>query len=173
MASKRVAKSAVDWASFAQRVPPSQTEIFRAFKAKSESFVSRIHQFPEELPKIDWAMYKSKIAMPGIVDTFEKAYQSVSVPYPKDKANTKAKVDAEQKDAAAVSAKEIAKAREEIATAQAFVSKLQSLPPLEEFTQQMVADYFPEQARNPWEKPSIWPHTKYNQIGGTDSHEIK
>ena len=53
------------------------------------------------------------------------------------------------------------------------VDKLQSLPPLEEFTQQMVADYFPEQARNPWEKPSIWPHTKYNQIGGTDSHEIK
>jgi len=36
-------------------------------------YIFRIHQFPEELPKIDWAMYKSKIAMPGIVDTFEKA----------------------------------------------------------------------------------------------------
>ena len=30
---------------------------------------------------------------------FYLQYQSVSVPYPKDKANIKAKVDAEQKDA--------------------------------------------------------------------------
>ncbi|MRC56960.1 hypothetical protein GH877_30355, partial [Bacillus thuringiensis] len=85
--------------------------------------------------------------MPGLVDNFEKAYQSVTVPYPKDKANMKAKIDTEQKEAVAVSVKEIAKAREEIATAQAFVSKLESLPPLEEFTQQMASDYFPEQAR--------------------------
>ena len=41
MAARRVAKSAVDWAAFAERVPANQKEAFRAFKAKSDFLVSR------------------------------------------------------------------------------------------------------------------------------------
>jgi len=41
MASRRIAKSAVDWAAFAERVPVNQREAFRAFKAHSESFVAK------------------------------------------------------------------------------------------------------------------------------------
>ena len=38
---RRVAKSAIDWAAFAERVPPNQIDAFRAFKARSEMFVSK------------------------------------------------------------------------------------------------------------------------------------
>ncbi len=41
MAARRVAKSVVDWAAFAERVPPNQKEAFRALKAKSDMLVSR------------------------------------------------------------------------------------------------------------------------------------
>ena len=41
MAGKRVAKSLVDWAAFAERVPPAERDIFRLFKAKSTGFVTK------------------------------------------------------------------------------------------------------------------------------------
>merc|ERR1712004_802336 len=84
MASKRIAKSAVDWAEFSARVPKWQVDAFRAFKNKSDTFVGSVHKYPEALPSIDWSVYKSKIAMSGLVDSFEKAYNSVTVPYPND-----------------------------------------------------------------------------------------
>lgn len=40
---------------------------------------------PAEPLKIDWAAYRNKIAVPGLVDNFEKAYNAVKVPYPEDK----------------------------------------------------------------------------------------
>ena len=41
MASRRVAKTAVDWAAFVDRVPALQKDAFRAFKARSDMFISR------------------------------------------------------------------------------------------------------------------------------------
>lgn len=41
MAAKRIAKSAVDWVAFAERVPVNQRDAFRAFKAHSEAFVAK------------------------------------------------------------------------------------------------------------------------------------
>lgn len=39
--AKRLSKSAVNWAAFAERVPPNQVEAYRALKAKSDGFVSQ------------------------------------------------------------------------------------------------------------------------------------
>lgn len=43
---------------------------------------------PAEPPKIDWSLYKSKIAVPGMVDNFEKLFSAVKIPYPEDKYST-------------------------------------------------------------------------------------
>lgn len=40
---------------------------------------------PSEPLKIDWAAYKSKITIPGLVENFEKSYNAVKIPYPEDK----------------------------------------------------------------------------------------
>lgn len=40
---------------------------------------------PETPPKIDWAYYKKNIPVPGLVDKFQKEYESFKVPYPADK----------------------------------------------------------------------------------------
>lgn len=50
--------------------------------------VFRMLASPAEPLKIDWASYKKTVAVPGLVDTFEKAYAAVKIPYPEDKYTT-------------------------------------------------------------------------------------
>lgn len=50
---------------------------------------------PEAPPKIDWAYYKKSIPIAGLVDKFQKEYESVKVPYPVDKYTSE--IEAEEK----------------------------------------------------------------------------
>jgi len=172
MAARRVTKSAIDWAAFAERVPPNQKDAFRALRQKSDMFVSKVHRFPENLPQIDFAAYSSKLSNAAIVSEFEKSYKALSVAYPKDKNNLKGQVDAEEKEAQAQAKKWIADARKQIEVSQAMLSKIDSVPNPSVMTHEMYADYFPEQARNPWERPTFWPHTKSYQPEN-DPHTCK
>jgi len=172
MAARRVAKSAVDWAAFAERVPPNQKDAFRAFRQKSDMFVSKVHRFPENLPQIDFATYASKLSTPALVTEFEKAYKALTVAYPKDKNNMRTQIDAEEKEAQGQTKKWIAEARKQIDDSKAMLDKIDSVPSPDTMTHEMYADYFPEQARNPWERPTFWPHTKSYQPEN-DPHTCK
>lgn len=44
-----------------------------------------MNAYPEAASKIDWGFYKKNIALPGLVDKFQKEYEAFSVPYPADK----------------------------------------------------------------------------------------
>jgi len=158
-----LAKSAVDWTAFAERVPPNQKDAFRAFKSKSDLFVSKVHRYPENLPAIDFASYASKLGNAAFVTEFEKAYKSVTVAYPKDTGNLKAQVEAEEKEAQAQSKKFVENARKQVEASKAMLAKIDSVPGPGVMTHEMYADYFPDQARNPWERPTFWPHTKSYQ----------
>jgi len=172
MASRRVAKSTLDWAAFAERVPKNQIDAYRAFKTKSDLFVSNVHKHPESLPAIDWSAYKSRIAMPGLVEAFETAYASVTVPYPADPDNVKAAVDAQEQEAAAKTKEHVAKIEEVITNAKKLLANVDSVPAPEVMTQEMYFDYFPTHARNPWDRPTFFPHT-HNEQPGNDPHEVK
>lgn len=165
MAGRRIAKSAVDWAKFAERVPPDQMEFFRALKGKSDVLVSRIHKYPEALPKIDWAYYKDRIAKPGMVDSFQKAYGSVTVAYPQDKDGLKKAIDAKQKEAEASTAKHVAELNKQLEELKLLLKKLDTLPPLDEMSHEMWAEYFPDKYRTE-HKPTFYPHHKRDQPGG-------
>jgi F-type H+-transporting ATPase subunit d len=39
---------------------------------------------PETAPKIDWAYYRGRIPVQGMVDDFRKKYESLNIPYPID-----------------------------------------------------------------------------------------
>lgn len=65
MASRRVAVSSIDWAEFAKKIPAAQRPAFNALKNKQDAYVRRISALPENLPKIDFASYKTKIQVPG------------------------------------------------------------------------------------------------------------
>ncbi|CAH1794234.1 unnamed protein product [Owenia fusiformis] len=165
MASKRVARSVVNWGQFAERVHPNQREYFRAFKAKSENFVNRVHKNPESLPKIDFDFYKARIAIPGLVEEMQKGYAALNISYPTDKQNLKSSIDTESKAAAEklTELKDVAAKMRQ--GAQDVIDKIDKLPSPDEMTMEMYTDYFPEQKLDPENNPTFWPHTKNYQPG--------
>lgn len=44
----------------------------------------RVLANPPEPPKINWSVYKNAVPVPGMVDTFQKQYEALKVPYPAD-----------------------------------------------------------------------------------------
>eukprot|EP00745_Piridium_sociabile_P023865 TRINITY_DN37396_c0_g1_i1.p1 TRINITY_DN37396_c0_g1~~TRINITY_DN37396_c0_g1_i1.p1 ORF type:complete len:188 (+),score=47.28 TRINITY_DN37396_c0_g1_i1:46-564(+) len=172
MAGRRIARSAVDWAAFKERVPPRQQEYYRAFKAKNDNFVNKVHQFAEELPKIDFAFYKARLSNPALADQFQKAYDSISVPYPTDKSNMMKDIDADQKAAGDMSKVYIAERQEEINDAKLLLSKIDNLPKPDEMTMEMYAYYFPNLALDPVKRPTFWPHLPNMQPGHKDCHNV-
>merc|ERR1711963_1253899 len=84
MASRRVAATSVNWAEFAKKVPASQKASFQALKQKVDTFQRSVPALPEKAPAIDFAAYKPKIAVAGMVDEFQKKYEALDIPYPKD-----------------------------------------------------------------------------------------
>jgi F-type H+-transporting ATPase subunit d len=169
MAGRRISKSLVDWAAFAERVPPNQRDAFRAFKTKSDMFVSKVHRFPEKLAPIDFAHYQSKLANPAMVAEFEKQYKTLTIPYPVDKDNVKSKIGQEEQAAKASTDQQIADAKKVISDCKAILTKIDSVPNPDVMTNEMYVDYFPAQALDPEKRPTFWPHTKSYQ---PDKHTI-
>ena len=86
MAAQRISASSVNWVEFARKIPAAQKASFQAFKQKSDGFVRAVNALPEAAPKIDFDAYRSRIAVPGMVDDFQKKYEALQIPYPKDNA---------------------------------------------------------------------------------------
>lgn len=51
---------------------------------------------PENPPAIDWAYYKARVPVAGMVDDFQKQYSALTIPYPPD--TLSAQVDAQEKE---------------------------------------------------------------------------
>jgi len=94
MAGKRILKSSMDWAIVAERVPPLQKDQLAAFKARSVTYMRKALSLPEEAPKIDWSHYKSKVSNKSLIESFEKQYAALKIPYHKADAEY-AEIDAE------------------------------------------------------------------------------
>ena len=94
MAARKVA---INWTEFAKKVPEAQQAAFRAFQRKHFDLVKKVNSLPAELPKIDWDKYRKGITVPGMVDEWQKAYESLDIPYPKAKDNHLAKVSTARK----------------------------------------------------------------------------
>eukprot|EP00088_Acartia_fossae_P028938 TRINITY_DN2973_c1_g2_i3.p1 TRINITY_DN2973_c1_g2~~TRINITY_DN2973_c1_g2_i3.p1 ORF type:complete len:168 (+),score=61.77 TRINITY_DN2973_c1_g2_i3:31-534(+) len=94
MASKRVTASALDWGAMALKVRPEQKNGFNGLKMKVDKHLRAVNSLPADLPKVDFAAYKSRIAVPGMVDNFEKAYAGLQIPYPSDQGRL-AEIDAQ------------------------------------------------------------------------------
>ncbi|KAK4297149.1 hypothetical protein Pmani_030409 [Petrolisthes manimaculis] len=156
MASKRVAASAVDWAALAARVPQSQKGMFNAFKGKSDAYLRRVLTAPENLPKIDFNAYKARIAVPGMVEEFQKKYEAIEVPYPAD---TYSAQITEVQNASAVETQEFIKGSEaRIVKIKEDLAQWENMIPFEQMTMEEFAEQFPSETID-LDNPTFWPHT--------------
>lgn len=162
MSAKRIASSAVNWSAIAERVPPVQRISFNNFKNKSDKYLRAVQANPEQSPKIDWAFYKAKVAVPGLVDAFQKNYDALKVPYPADTVSASIAAQAKQVAADVEQFKHSSKAR--IAEHHAAIEHLKSLLPFDQMTMEDYRDAYPDLALDTENRPTFWPHTPEEQL---------
>ncbi|XP_061232946.1 ATP synthase subunit d, mitochondrial [Neopsephotus bourkii] len=155
MAGRRAAIKAIDWAAFAERVPPSQRPMFNALKTRSDALSARLAALPEKPPTIDWAYYKSAVAKAGMVDEFQQKFSALKIPEPVDTQTSK--INAQEQEAAKSAAEYVQASKARIAQYEQELQKLKNMIPFEQMTFEDLHEAFPE-TRLDKEKYPYWPH---------------
>lgn len=161
MAARRITQSSINWSALAERVPPNQKNSFIAFKSRSDKYLRSVLANPEQSPKIDWAYYKNRVAVPGLVDTFQKSYEALKVPYPAD--NLTVQVEAQRKEIIGEIEQFKKESEQRIAEHQKELERIKSLLPYDQMTLEDFRDAHPELALDPINRPTFWPHTPEEQ----------
>lgn len=169
MAAKRISQSSINWAALSERVPPQQKDKFLAFKSRTDKYVRAMLANPEQSPKIDWAVYKSKIPNVALVETFQKQYEALKVPYPVD--TLSAEVDKLRTKVQADIVNFKKESEERIVQHKAEVERIKGLLPYGQMTMEDFKDAHPELALDPLNKPTFWPHDEDIQPGYVDPNE--
>jgi len=164
MASKRVAKSAVEWAKFEKLVPKPDVGEFQSLKNRSMTYVNRVSGLPEALPSIDWAQYKRRTkAFAGVVEDFEKKYASLTVPYPGAPSDSLNQISKQEQEEVVHQKKYAQGAAEQVKQWEEDLKRWTSLPPVGHMTKGEQVEYFPDLVIDLRKQPSIFPHTEeYN-----------
>lgn len=162
MAARRVAASSVDWLAIAARVPEAQKPLFNAFKGKSDGYLRSVLSLPAEMPKINFAAYKARIAVPGMVDAFEKQYSALQIPYPADTYSSQ--IDEVQKEVAVETETFIKESEGRIAKLQTELAEWEKMIPYDQMTMEEMVEAFPNMSVNV-ANPTLWPHTPEDQPG--------
>jgi len=163
MAAKRIASSAINWTAMAERVPDSQRPMFISLKAKSDGYLRRVLSNPETPPKLNFAEYKSKIPIAGLVDSLQKQFEALKVPYPADKLTSE--VNAQEKQAESAVKQFVADSNGRIGEHSKKLANWDDVLPFEEMTLEDSKEMFPELVIHPLTNPTFWPHTPEEQIG--------
>ncbi|KAK7789663.1 hypothetical protein R5R35_003071 [Gryllus longicercus] len=162
MAAKRITNINIDWTALADRVPEAQRPLLAAFKAKSDGYLRRMIANPQQPPKIDWSYYTSRVPVKGMVADFQKQYDALAIPYPKDTYTSL--IDAQEKEALKEIAEFVKASNARIASYEEEVKRLKSLVPFENMTMEEFFQAYPEQGFDP-KKPTFWPHIPEEQPG--------
>lgn len=91
-----------------------------------------------------------------MVDAFQKQYEALKVPYPAD--TVSAQVDAQRSQVDKDIKDFIATSNARIAELEKQIQHLKSMLPFEQMTMEDFKDAYPEQAIDPINNPTFWPH---------------
>ena len=144
MASKRIAKTSVEWAKLQKLLPQEQHHVYNNLLAKNFQFTSKVASLPENLPKIDFESYRKQLGNPSVIDKLEKNYLAFQAPYPKDSENALSKIDQAERQEEASLAEFMKEISQKIEGLRAEKFRLTNVPPLEEMTKELEVYYFPD-----------------------------
>ncbi|XP_048870630.1 ATP synthase subunit d, mitochondrial-like [Brienomyrus brachyistius] len=155
MSGRRAALKAIDWVSFAERVPPNQKSLFNALKTRSDGLAARLSSLPEKPTTIDWSYYRKAVAKPGLVDEFEKRFAALKVPEPVDTQTSK--IDTQEQEASKSAVAYIQESKARIAVYEEELEKFKNMIPYDQMTIDDLNSVFPETKLDKVKHP-YWPH---------------
>jgi hypothetical protein len=77
-------------------LPFSEREPVWCALIRETTLLYSLNSYPEKPQPINWDHYRKNVAVPGLVDSFLKQYEGLSVPYPKD--TTSASIDKRERE---------------------------------------------------------------------------
>lgn len=125
---------------------------------------------PENAPKIDWDAYRKSVPIAGMVDAFQKQYEALKVPYPAD--SMSAQVDAQKQQAQKEIENFISASKNRIAEHESSIAHVKSLLPFNQMTMEDYRDAYPDEALDPINRPTFWPHTPEEQLENNPKDEV-
>lgn len=161
MATRRIAQSSINWSALGERVPLDQKTKFIAFKARSDKYLRSVLANPEQSPKIDWAFYKNRVAIPGLVETFQKSYDALKIPFPAD--NLTNQIEAQRKEVQNDIAQFKAESETRIAEHKKELERIKAMLPYDQMTLEDFKDAHPELSLDLVNRPTFWPHLPEDQ----------
>ncbi|KXJ26547.1 ATP synthase subunit d, mitochondrial [Exaiptasia diaphana] len=84
MAARRIGKYIPDWVKISTRVPPEARADMGRYRTSYEGLKTSLDSVSAKPEPIDWEFYAKNISKPGLVSSFQKAFEAITVPYPKD-----------------------------------------------------------------------------------------
>ncbi|CAI4223215.1 unnamed protein product [Auanema sp. JU1783] len=144
-AVKRVATSSVNFAKLGEKLIGEQAAELVRVKGQSGTFTAIINQHPSDLPKVDFAALKK--AMPShaaVLDSLQKQYESIKVPYGEVPAEYLKEVDQWNQFHNARTQLHEVKVQDGLEQAKKVEQKWAQAPPVEHFDRQHFVEYFPQ-----------------------------
>eukprot|EP01135_Chromosphaera_perkinsii_P005583 Nk52_evm2s354 gene=Nk52_evmTU2s354 len=75
-----------NWSGLVHKLPEAARPELAVLRAKYTDLQSKLETLPDKKPEINWAYFKSVISAPGIVERYQKEFDSLNVPKPENKA---------------------------------------------------------------------------------------
>ncbi|CAH0398923.1 unnamed protein product [Chilo suppressalis] len=160
--AKRISQSSINWVALAERVPAEQKGNLAAFKVRSDGYLRRVLANPPEPPKINWSVYKQSVPIPGMVDNFQKQYEALKIPFPAD--TQTALVEAQWVEVKKAIEAFVVESNGQISKYENEIKATKALLPFDQMTMEDYRDAFPEDALDPINKPTYWPHDAEEQL---------
>lgn len=148
--------------------------------------IFRVFQYPEQSPKINWALYKKTLPKPALVDEFEKQFNALQIPYPPDTLGgqldtleneiksdvAKYKTESNARiDEWVIIILYVITSKQLIFRYKKQLAHLAALISYDQMTMEDVRDALPDIAVDSLNKPTFWPHTPEEQLDYKDKEE--
>ncbi|XP_022314683.2 uncharacterized protein LOC111119118 [Crassostrea virginica] len=149
----RISKSSVNISEFLKNFPPEVAPKAKELAMVNQGLSGALANKPDSKPPMDFEYYKTKIPDKSFVDKLEKFYTSTSVPYPNDPDNKKQTLE-QAKGSITKSGEDMVEEMDLVIYENELKMKaINSLPPMEHMTREMLQYYFPEASNNDEKSP--------------------